>query len=183
MQITTDRLVLREYVSEDWPDVLAYQRNPQYLRYYPWNNRTEEEVRDFVRIFVDQQNESPRKKYQLAVTLLDSGELIGSCGIRRKLDDDWEADIGFELAPRHWGNGYATESARLLVDLGFEELKLHRISSWCIADNTALARVLERVGLRLEGRLRESDYFKGRWWDTLLFALLEQEWAALRSGQ
>jgi RimJ/RimL family protein N-acetyltransferase len=119
----------------------------------------------------------------LAVTLLDSGELIGSCGIRRKLDDDWEADIGFELAPWHWGNGYATESARLLVEFGFQELKQHRISSWCIADNTASARVLERVGFRLVGRLRAGDYFKDRWWDTLLFALLEQEWAALRSGQ
>ena len=55
---------------------------------------------------------------------------------------------------------------------------MHRISSWCIADNTASARVLERLGLRQEGRLRENEHFKGRWWDTLLFGLLESEWRA-----
>lgn len=54
----------------------------------------------------------------------------------------------------------------------------HRVSSWCIAENAASARVLERVGLQLEGRLRENGYFKGRWWDTLIYGLLEAEWKA-----
>ena len=93
--------------------------------------------------------------------MLDSGRLIGNCGIRRKPDNDWEADIGFELAPEYWGRGYATEAARAIVDFGFRELELHRISSWCIADNAASARVLERVGLRPEGRLRRNEYFRG----------------------
>ena len=62
-----------------------------------------------------------------------------------------------------------------MVAYGFSELGLHRISSWCIADNVASARVLEKVGFQLEGRLRENEYFKGRWWDTLLYGLLESE--------
>ena len=63
-----------------------------------------------------------------------------------------------------------------MADFGFQELKLHRISSWCIADNVASVRVLERLGMRMEGRLREERYFKKRWWDTLLYGLLEDEW-------
>jgi RimJ/RimL family protein N-acetyltransferase len=55
-------------------------------------------------------------------------------------------------------------------------LGLHRISSWCIADNTASTRVLEKAGFKLEGRLREHEYFKDRWWDRLLFGILEHEW-------
>ena len=169
MRITTARLALREFLNTDETDILAYQRDPRYLRFYPWTARTEVEVREFLQMFLDQQRELPRRKFQLAITLRESGRLIGSCGIRRKPENDWEADIGYELAPEYWGQGYATEAAQAIVEFGFRELKLHRVSSWCIADNAASARVLERVGLRLEGRLRENEYFKGRWWDTLLY--------------
>jgi [ribosomal protein S5]-alanine N-acetyltransferase len=47
-----------------------------------------------------------------------------------------------------------------------------------VADNAASARVLEKVGLRREGRLREADWFKGRWWDGLIYGMLEDEWRA-----
>ena len=178
MHINTARLLLREFVTCDWPDVLAYQRDPRYLQYYPWTGRTEAEAQDFVQMFVDQQREQPRRKFQLAITLPEEGRLIGNCGIRRKPDNDWEADIGYELAPEYWGQGYATEAATAMVEYGFRELRLHRISSWCIGDNAASARVLERLGLKLEGRLQENEYFKSRWWDTLLYGLLESEWSA-----
>ena len=176
MRIVTDRLILREFDGDDWPAVLAYQRDPRYLRFYPWTDRTEAEVRDFVQMFLYQQVERPRRKFQLAITLPDDGQAIGSCGIRRKPENDWEADIGYELAPEYWGRGYATEAALAVVEFGFHELGLHRISSWCIADNTASARVLEKVGMRLEGRSLENEYFKGRWWDTLLYGMLKSEW-------
>jgi RimJ/RimL family protein N-acetyltransferase len=176
MRIITRRLILRDFVEEDWPDVLAYQCDPRYLRYYPWEGRTEADVREFVGMFLEQQTEVPRRKFQLAITLLDQPGLIGNCGIRRKPDNDWEADIGYELSPEYWGRGFATEAGQAMVDFGFQELDLHRISSWSIADNTASANVLEKLGLRQEGRLRENEYFKGRWWDTLLYGMLRTDW-------
>ncbi len=63
-----------------------------------------------------------------------------------------------------------------MVDFGFRTLGLYRLSSWCIAENTASARVLEKAGFKLEGRLRENECFKGRRWDTLLYGLLKEEW-------
>jgi len=181
MRIATDRLVLREFVTGDWPAVLAYQRDPCFLRFYPWTGRIEAEVRDFVQRFVDDQADRPRRKFQFAITLTDGGQVIGSCGIRRKPGKDWEADIGYDLAPEQWGRGYVTEAALAIVDFGFNTLDLHRISSWCIADNAASARVLEKAGLRREGRSRENEHFKGRRWDTLFYGLLESEWRALPS--
>lgn len=156
--------------------MLAYQRDERYLRYYPWSSRTEADARRFVQMFVDQQKENPRRRFRLAITLPSGPKVIGNCGIRRKPDSQWEADIGYELAPDVWGRGYATEAAQAMIKVGFTDLGLHRISSWCIADNAASARVLEKVGMRPEGRLRENEYFKGRWWDTLLYGLLEHEW-------
>ncbi len=159
--------------------MLAYQGDLRYLRYYPWTERTEADARAFVEMFLGWQREEPRRRFQLAIALKDNGPLIGNCGIRRKPDNDWEADVCYELDPRYWGAGYATEAARALVNFGFQDLGLSRISSWCVAANAASARVLERLGFRQEGRLRRNECFKGRWWDTLLFALLRDEWEKL----
>jgi hypothetical protein len=63
--------------------VLAYQQNPLYLRYYEWSDRTPEEVREFVGLFVEQQREEPRLKYQLGITLKGEGQL---CSDPQKLD-------------------------------------------------------------------------------------------------
>jgi [ribosomal protein S5]-alanine N-acetyltransferase len=176
MILTTGRLILRDFVEEDWPAILAYQTDPLYLRYYEWTGRTEAEVREFVAMFLAHQQQQPRIKFQLAVTLRETGELIGNCGIRKDSTDAPEADMGYELAPPYWGKGYATEAARAMAAFGWRELKIHRLWSWCVADNLGSARVLEKVGMRLEGRLREKQWYKGRWWDTLMYGMLEHEW-------
>src|SRR5512134_856481 len=131
MLLTTERLRLREFVEDDWPAVLAYQTNPLYLRYYEWTGRTEAEVRAFVGMFLEHQKQQPRIKFQLAVTLRADGRLIGNCGIRKESAGAREAEIGYELAPEHWGRGYATEAARAIVRFGFGELNIHRLASWC----------------------------------------------------
>ncbi|MXY59834.1 MAG: GNAT family N-acetyltransferase [Chloroflexi bacterium] len=176
MRLETPRLVLREYTEDDAPAVLAYQSDARYLRYYPWEGRTLDDAQRFVQQFIDWQAESPRRRFQLAVLLCKSGALIGSCGVRRKPDDDTEADIGFELSPEHWGRGYATEAATAMADFAFRELGVRRLSSWCIAENVASACVLEKLGMSLEGRLPAAEHFKGRDWDTLLYGMTRDRW-------
>jgi ribosomal-protein-alanine N-acetyltransferase len=176
MIITTKRLVLREFEEQDWSSVLAYQSDPRYLRYYDWSERTEKDVRAFVHMFIAQRETEPRTKFQLAITLASNGQLIGNCGIRKKTPDAQEADIGYELDPRYWGYGYATEAVRTMLAFGFRELALHRIWAWCIAENVASTHVLEKIGMRQEGHLRQNEWMQGRWWDTLLYAILEHEW-------
>ena len=178
MEITTERLLIREFKENDWPDVLVYQSEPLYLRYYEWTDRTPLVVQEFVQRFIANQQEQPRIKYQLAITLRPSQQLIGNCGIRLKTANALEGDIGYELSPKYWGHGYATEAAGAMLEFGFTQLNLHRIWSWCIADNVGSARVLQKLGMQAEGRLRENEYYKGRWWDTLLFGLLDHEWKA-----
>jgi RimJ/RimL family protein N-acetyltransferase len=156
--------------------VLAYQSDPRYLRFYPIDSRDEIAVRAFVLKLVDQQTEQPRQKYQFAVLLKESGRLIGNAGIRMRTPGVVTADMGYEIAPDEWGRGYASEAARAVLNFGFRELRLHRVWAECIAGNAASERVLQKLGMRLEGRLRENEFFKGRWWDTLIYAILVQEW-------
>ena len=66
MELKTERLILRELKYSDWPDVLAYQSDPLYLRYYDWTGRTPEAVQEFVQMLLTNQQQQPRIKFQLA---------------------------------------------------------------------------------------------------------------------
>lgn len=182
MLLETARLRLREVATEDWRAVLAYQDDPRYLCYYPWTERAAADVRQFVQDLVALNHEQPRRNFHFAIVLRGEDRLLGLANLRRKTADARQADIGYELAPPDWRCGYATEAVRELVRFGFQDLRLHRIWATCNAENVASSRVLEKVGMQLEGRLRESDWFKGRWWDTLIYGILEREWAALNAG-
>jgi [ribosomal protein S5]-alanine N-acetyltransferase len=174
MILRTERLLLRDFAEDDWPAVLAYHRDPRYLRFYPHDDVTEQDARAFVQRFLDWQAEHPRRRFQLAVTL--DGEVIGNAGVRRTEPGSRVADLGYEIDPAHCGRGYATEAARAVLDWGFEHLDLHRVGAHCVAENTSSARVLRKLGMQEEGRLREHEQFRGRWWDVLLFGLLRREW-------
>lgn len=176
MILTTERLILREFEEQDWRPTLAYQVDPEYLRFYTWSYRTEMDVRAFIHMFIEWSKEKPRKKFQLAITLKENNQLIGNCGIRMNNAYAQVAEMGYELDRRFWGHGYATEAASALLELGFAQLHLHRIWAYCIAENTASARVMERIGMHYEGCQRKNEWMKGEWWDTHLYAILEQEW-------
>ncbi|HEV2131627.1 MAG TPA: GNAT family protein [Longimicrobiaceae bacterium] len=174
MILHTERLLLREITEDDGSAVLAYQRHPLFSRYYHWSERTEADVRLFLQQFLEWQEEEPRSKFSFAITL--EGTMIGIASLRRPTSEAPLAEIGYELSPEHWGRGYAREAAGALLEFGFGELGLHRLGAHCVAENTASARVLEKVGMLREGRLRENEFFKERWWDTLLYGILAREW-------
>lgn len=169
MELRTPRLILRDFVEGDWRAVLAYQQHPDYLRFYPSSERVEEEAIGFVRMFLSWQEAQPRHRFQLAIVLAETGELIGNAGIRCATPGNPEAELGYELSPAHWGHGYATEAATALVEFGFGDLGLERIRANCNAENAASIRVLEKLGFELVERQEREVYFKGRWWDTLVF--------------
>ena len=183
MILRTERLVLREFVPGDWVATHAYENDSRYLRFYEREGVTERQAQGLVYAFITWQAEQPRSKVQLAITLAETGVLIGNVGLRREDPGDPLADMGYELAPEHWGRGYATEAVRAMVDWGFGEWGgLARIHAHCVADNAASARVLLKAGLRREARLREHQWFKGRSWDVLLFGMLREEWMERRDG-
>ena len=66
-----------------------------------------------------------------------------------------------------------------MLSYGFDQLGLHRIWAELNADKAASAHVLQKVSMRREAHFRELDYFKGRWWDGMLYAILDREWRAL----
>jgi RimJ/RimL family protein N-acetyltransferase len=170
------RLRLREWREEDWVQAHRYGSDPDVVRYLDWGPNTEDETRAFIRGTLQTQAASPRTRYDLAVALAETEEVIGGCRIWIESAEHREASIGYSLARAHWGHGYATELARGLLRFGFECLGMHRIWAIVEPDNAASARVLEKLGMQREGRLRDHRYAKGRWRDSVLYAVLAPEW-------
>jgi RimJ/RimL family protein N-acetyltransferase len=176
MRLETARLHLREFVPDDWAAMHAYWRQPLYQRYNPEWADPAAKVRELVAAFVAAQAERPRRAWQLAIEPAAGGGLIGNCGLRVNDPARREGNLGYELSPAEWGKGYATEAARALLGFGFGTLGLHRVWAECVADNLGSARVLEKLGLRREARFREHQWHRDRWWDTLVYAVLDHEW-------
>ncbi len=176
--LTSSRLILRDFRVDDYEAVHSYASDPEVARHIPWELLTEEETRKYVQGKVARQGVSPRVDYELAVTLRDDGTLIGECYISSSAPDSG-GDIGFILNRDYWGRGLATEVTRILLDFGFRDLHLHRISATCGPENVASSRVLEKNGMRLEGRFREHKLVRGKWRDSLIYAIIDHEWTKL----
>jgi aminoglycoside 6'-N-acetyltransferase len=119
--------------------------------------------------------DTPGEWFQFAITLAGGDELIGDCAAGPGAGDR-QAEIGFTLDPARQGHGYATEAAGLLIGYLFGARGKHRVTATCDARNQASAALLERLGLRREGHLREATWIKGEWTDDLLYAILRREW-------
>lgn len=176
LPVQTERLILRDFVSNDWKAVHHYASDPQVVHFLPFGPSTEEDTKDFIQRVIASQQAKPRQNFEMAVTLKANRQLIGGCRISVTNPDNKGGSIGYCLNGQFWGQGYATEAAKALLDLGFNQLGLHRIYALCDPENEASARVLERIGMRREGYLRENLWIKGKWCDTILYAILEHEW-------
>jgi [ribosomal protein S5]-alanine N-acetyltransferase len=174
--LTSERLILRDLTTEDWPAVHAYATRPEVFRYQPWGPNTPDESRYYVESAIAYAQEQPRSNYTLGVIHAATGEMLGACGIMIRSRQQHNAEIAYVLHPDHWGHGYATEAARLLLRFGFATLGLHRVFATCDPRNTASAHVLEKLGMTCEGRLREIMLIRDRWRDSLLYSLLDYEW-------
>ena len=87
--------------------------------------------------------------------------------------------IGVALLPEHRGQGHGTVAQRLLVDRLFErDAELHRVQSDTAVDNIAEQRALSKVGMSVEGRIRDAEYRDGRYHDHILYSILRTEWAS-----
>jgi [ribosomal protein S5]-alanine N-acetyltransferase len=174
--LSTERTRLRDFTPGDWTAVQAYGSRPEVYRFQPWGPLTPPEARGYVEQTIAQAQEQPRTNYTLAIALAATDEVIGSCGLIIRSQQFRQGEIAYFLHPDHWGRGYATEAAERLLDFGFTALGLHRLTATCDPRNAPSRRILEKIGMRYEGTLREAVLIREGWRDSLLYSLLEHEW-------
>jgi len=116
----------------------------------------------------------------LAVSLRASSELIGAIGLTISPEHQ-RGELGYWIGVPYWGQGYATEAARLLVDHAFGAIELHRVFAHHFVRNPASGRVLEKIGMTREGCQRQAFRKHGRYEDLACYGILRGEWGRRRS--
>ena len=172
--LETPRLVLRQIVDADAEALFRISSDPEVMRYY---GRAPEQSIDETMQRIEKITASIREftSIRWALTLRESGELIGGAGFWRWNKQHFLAEIGYELLPAHWGRGLMTEALRPIFRFGFEAMELHRVEANIHPANRASARVLERLGFVQEGLLREAFCQDGLFTDNAVYGLLQRD--------
>lgn len=176
--VQTDRLLLRPFTDGDFAAMYAIQSNAEVATYLYWEPRSRNATRGVLNQKIWQVSlEREGDMLGLAVERRDTGQMIGQANLRLASEEYRQGELGYLLHPDHHKRGFGTEVATALLRLGFEGAGLHRVYGQCDARNVGSARVMERAGMRLEGHLRENEFVKNTWTDTLIYAMLAADWA------
>ncbi len=108
------------------------------------------------------------------VVLKETNESIGWYGLKNQLEDLGIIDLGYRFMKKYWGNGYATEAAKVCLDWGFREAGMNEIIGRVAIGNAASDRVLEKLGFSFE-KLEECEHHPARW-----FKLTSAQWKSGR---
>jgi [ribosomal protein S5]-alanine N-acetyltransferase len=111
-----------------------------------------------------------------AIRLLPQCRLIGSIGLRDIDTQHRQAELGFWIGKDWWGQGYAREAARAVIQFGFQSLDLNRICAHHMTRNPASGRVLLAAGMQQEGVLRQRVQKWGVYEDVVLYAVVRDDW-------
>lgn len=171
--IITERLVIRRFEEKDGKDLYDYLSDPEVVKFEPYDVFTEEQAKD----------EAIRRSGDpsfYAVCLKEDDRLIGNIYLGKGDFDTWE--LGFVFNGKFQGRGYASESAKALIDDAFSNGGARRVIAMCSPRNVRSRNLLDRLGMRREGLLLQNVYFKTGpdgepiWLDTLEYAMLKTEW-------
>ena len=162
--------------------MFAYRSDPEIMRYQGWEPESFDDVRAFIASLALDEPYAPGSWRQLAITLRDTGEQIGDCGIHIPDDKPEQAEFGITLATAFQRRGYASEALRALLRLVFDTLGKHRAFASIDPRNAPSIALFERAGFRKEAHHVESLWLMGEWVDDVIVAMLAREWRANERG-
>lgn len=175
--IRGSRVHLRAIERADLPAFHRWFNDPDVTRFlgipFPALSFEDEE-----RFFENLRGNSSRRAY--AIVVAEGDRLIGNCELRGLRVGGYDAELGIAIGEKTaWGMGYGSEAVELLLRVGFDGLRLHRIWLTVAEYNERGIAAYTKCGFQIEGRLREDRFIDGRWHDTVIMGILEQEWRKL----
>ncbi len=181
--VRTDRLAIRRIEADDLDDMYAYQRRADVCQYLLTGPRTLDELRERIATYMSATELAGDGDFwQLAVELPAAAgqrsRVIGELYFKVASVELMTAEIGWVFNPDFHGRGFATEAATALMRLAFGELGLHRLLANLDPRNSASIALCLRLGMRHEAHFVKDLKVRGRWEDTGIYAILEEEWAA-----
>lgn len=166
MIIQTHRIIVRDYISDDFEELFQILSDPVTMSFWP-KPFSREETRQWLNRSQDLYQEYGYGRR--AVILASTNQLIGDCGVVSATIDEMEVeDIGWIIDSSYWRQGYGTEAAMVMRDYAFKSLNvdvLHANMPW---DHVASRRVAEKIGMQ---KVDEFDNIRNRGIHTLLYAM------------
>ncbi len=174
--LETERLILRRLEDNDLLPFLAYLQDPVIAKYQTWDTYPEERAKEIIKEQFSLAPGIPGEAFLFAVALNENERLVGHVVLTVLEKDHLQAEIGFTFARQYHGLGLAGEAAARVLDYAFKELKLHRVIAITDCENLSSVALLGRLGMRCEGHFIQNIWFKGKWGDEFLYAILSDEW-------
>lgn len=173
-QIETNNLVLREMELSDAEAIFQIYADNDVTKYIDMETATDLAQAKFL---VNRRVELFRsgQRIRWGIARKDDNIIIGSCGFTQWNKNSHQAEIGYELAKKHWRKGIMTEALEAVIYFGFQRMELNRIEALVMLENIASITLLEKLGFREEGILREYGYWKGKFHDLKMFSLLKRD--------
>ncbi|HSB89240.1 MAG TPA: GNAT family N-acetyltransferase [Anaerolineales bacterium] len=169
--LRTDRLILRPFRPEDAADVQRLAGHPDIASTtanipHPYAAGVAEAW-----IATHEERFAHDEAAIFAVTLASTGDLLGSIGLEIRREHE-RAELGYWIGVPYWHQGYATEAGARLLRFAFEDLRLQRVFAIHFDRNPASGRVMQKLGMKREGRLRHHMVKNGRAEDVSLWGIL-----------
>jgi len=175
--LETERLVLREIAPTDAEDLFRIYSDEETMQYWSCRPYTSvDQAGDLIENITKQVQDGTGIHW--AISLRGDGRLIGKCGYNEWRKAHRRGDISYIVAREQWGKGVASEALCAVLNYGFGQMNLHSIEAGVTPGNDSSTRMLERLGFRLEGHLRESFLVEDVFVDSLIYSLLRKDWKA-----
>lgn len=175
--VRTGRLILRPYRADDLSNLYGLFGREDVCRYLPWPAMDLDQARAKLEQRLQQTHIGPSQQAIVPAAFeATTGRFVGEFMLRVPTWGEPQGELGWSIHPDFQGRGFATEGAREMLRLGFEDLGLHRIYADADARNEASLKVMDRLGMRREAHLVEASWLKGAWVDDVIGAMLDSEW-------
>ena len=170
------RVSLRKLVITDMLFISANAKDKEITRYTfviapPFGLK---EAKKFIK---KTQNDIQKKEaYEFGIELKKTRKLIGTINLFKINYKNKNAEVGIWLAKEYHKKGLAQEALHLILDFGFQKLRLKRIQARILHKNESARKLLETIGFKMEGRLRKKTFFNKEWFDDLIYGILREEY-------
>lgn len=171
-KLETERLLLRAITKDDAEGIFDCFSNENVTRYYGQETLENlEQAEAFVEFFSNSYKE--KRGIRWGIERKGTQGIIGTIGFNAWSPKHKRAEIGYEIHPEQWRNGYTSEAVLKVLRYGFDELGLTRIGAVVFIDNEASSNLLTKVGFQKEGVLRGYMYQNGKAHDTYVYSIIK----------
>ncbi|MCX6059405.1 MAG: GNAT family N-acetyltransferase [Chloroflexi bacterium] len=169
--LSTPSLILRALQPSDLDDLYEYASDPQIDRYVPWEHyKNIEEARENLNEFLEEYEKDGLGAW--GIEHRADRKLIGIINTSIPHRINRRVEMGYTISRAYWGQGYATEAVKTLIEFGFEKMDLLRIEAVVLPEHLASARVLEKSGMQYEGVLHSYQVWKNKPCDLCMYAIV-----------